>query len=182
MNEILLDGSNFECNKNNLPLLIHGEDKAGASLFTITFAANLFASSSKLLFLTGYHMAKEEFLKQVGSSYKSNNSVIFCSKDKVEEFTKLATTLPDINERVVIIKNIDLFDEKTFDLISNKQKIIISGNISKCAFKDKILHMKFKTKVIFSEIEVTRIPELQKYEGFLMKGNISGIATVKITK
>ncbi len=182
MNKITLNEENFDCSENNLPLLIHGKEKTGSSLFTVTFATNLFKKGSKLLFLTGYHMAKEEFFKQIDSLLTEDNKVIFRLKDQVKEFNHLVDTLPDINERVIIIKNIDLFDEKTFDLISNKQKIVISGDIDKCTFKDKILNMKFKTRVLFSELENLKTPELQKYQGFLTKDNISGLVAVKIVQ
>ncbi|MBP6883973.1 MAG: hypothetical protein KBC06_01950 [Candidatus Pacebacteria bacterium] len=182
MNKVLLNGDEFECGENNLPLLIHGEDKAGASLFTITFAVNLFASGSKLLFLTGYEMAREEFLKQTTSTHKGDDAVIFFLKDEVEEFARYMTTLPDINDRVIVIKNIDLFDEKTFDLIGNKQKIIISGDINKCPYKNKIQQMNFVTKVLFSKLEDNEIPELQKYQGFLTQNHTSGISTIQIAE
>jgi len=182
MNKITLNEKIFECNENKLPLLIHGKDKTGSSLFTVTFATNLFAKGSKLLFLTGYHMAKEEFFKQIDPLSAGDDKVIFCLKDQINEFSHLVDTLPDINERVIIIKNIDLFDEKTFGLISSKQKIIISGDINKCTFKDKILNKKFETKVIFSELENIKTPELQKYQGFLIEDNNSGLVSVKITQ
>jgi hypothetical protein len=180
MNKILLNEDTYKCSENDLPLLIHGEDKAGASLFTITFAANLFTTGSKLLFLTGYEMAREEFVKQIGISHVENNDVIFCFKDSVNQFIEYLNTLSDINERIVIVKNIDLFNEEIFHLISNKQKIILSGDINKCGFKKAILGIKFKTKVMFSTLEGEKIPELQKYQGFLMHEDISGVATVAI--
>jgi len=178
MNEILLNGSKFDCTEKILPVLIHGEEKAGASLFTVSLAANLFTNGSKLLFLTGYKMAKDEFFKQTNST--ENDRIIFCLKDEVEKFTNYVNTLSDINERVIIIKNVDLFDEKIFDLISDHKKIIISGNINKCTFKDKILNKLFETKVLFSKLENLEIPNLQKYQGFMTGDNISGIITVKM--
>lgn len=178
MNKILLNGNIFKCKESDLPFLIHGEEKAGSSLFTVTLAANLFSTGCKLLFLTGYVMAKEEFLKQTQST--ENKNIIFCLKDQTENFINYLNTLPDMQERIIAIKNIDLFDERIFDLVSENEKIIISGDISRCIFKDKILNKDFKTKVFFSKLENTTIPNLQKYEGFLEKDNITGIVTTKI--
>ncbi len=180
MNEILLNEEKFLYAENDLPLLLHGEDKAGASLYTITIAANLFAHGSKLLFLTGYEMAKQEFKKQTSLLSAEDDRVIFFLKDQAEEFTKCMDTLLDINDRVIIIKNIDLFEERVFDLVSEKQKLIISGDIDTCSFKDKILSKKFKTKIYFSDLKGIELPELQKYQGFLEKDNVSGITTVLI--
>ncbi|MDO8269661.1 MAG: hypothetical protein Q7T54_03260, partial [Candidatus Levybacteria bacterium] len=66
MNTILLNGNVYHFSESSLPILIHGEDHAGSSLFTISLLADLYIQGSKILFFTGYHFAKDEFIKQVG--------------------------------------------------------------------------------------------------------------------
>ncbi len=178
INEILLDGKKFNFQETDLPLLIHGEDKAGGSLFTISTIANLFKNGSKLLCLTGYRMARDEFYKQINSLQDSN--AVFYSQEQVEDFAKDIKTLPDIGERVVLIKNIDLLSEEIFNLVSTKQKCIISGDINRCVFKDKILNKMFKTKVLFSKLEGMGMPDLQRYQGLMVKSNLTGIINTKI--
>ncbi len=178
INKILLNGNDFECSEADLPMLIHGEDKAGASLFTVSYIANLFARGSKLLCITGYHMARDEFYKQTNAPHSQN--AVFCLKEEVEDFESYIKTLPDIEERVIVIKNIELFSEEVFNLVYSKQLLIISGDINKCVFKEKILNLKFKTKVLFSKLDKEEMPDLQKYQGFLANNQTSGIATVQM--
>ena len=53
MNKILVNEKEFNFTEENLPILIHGEDKSGASLYTIAIAANLFSQKEKLVILCG---------------------------------------------------------------------------------------------------------------------------------
>jgi hypothetical protein len=180
MNHILLNQNKFEINEASLPMIIHGEEGSGASLLTITVAANLFAQGFKLLFLTGYHMAQEEFMKQVASFDRANDDVVFCFKDDVEQFANYIHTLPDINERIIVVKNADLFDEKVFDLILTKRNVVISGDINRCVSKENILIKNFETKITFSEFNGMQIPELKKYQSFLVGSGTSGFVTTHI--
>ena len=174
MNKIQCDGVDFIFDSSNLPLLIHGENKAGASLFTVTVAANLFAQGEKIIFLSGYPMAREEFFKQVGV----NQQVPFFIKDELSQFIEAIKNSPDIKERIIIIKNVELFSEEIFDLVSSFPKIIISGDINQCSFKSEILDMTFNSKVFFSPLENTQLPELEKYQGFLESGSKTGKVSV----
>ena len=67
MKQILLDGQTISLTKDNLPMLIQGADGNGASLFSVSVIANLYAQGAKLLFLCGYHMARDEFIEQTGA-------------------------------------------------------------------------------------------------------------------
>src|SRR3989338_913960 len=71
--EIKISGS-------DLPMLIHGKERFGASLFSITVSALMHAEGNKILMFTAYPMAKEEFLEQVGDNsrvfYLENESDI----------------------------------------------------------------------------------------------------------
>ena len=65
------------------------------------------------------------------------DKVIFYTKEYVSDFKNF---IENANEdRIIIIKNIELFEESIFDLLSTRNKIIISGDLSKCSFKNKIL-------------------------------------------
>lgn len=175
MPKLLLDKKEFNFTENNFPILIHGEDKSGASLYTITTAVDFYKQNLKIIFLCGYEQAKEEFVKQVGTI---DDKIIFFVKEEVEEFRKLLTKSDDI---IIIIKNIELFGENIFDLVSEKTKLIISGDITKCSFVNKILEKPFKTKIFFSKLKDINIPQLQKYEAYLLSDNLSGIATLSLS-
>lgn len=71
--KILLDNNEINFSETDLPILIHGKEHsgAGASLFTVSLMANLYIQGSKMLFLSGYHMARDELLAQVGDENDS---------------------------------------------------------------------------------------------------------------
>lgn len=66
-------------------MLIHGKEGLGASLFTITAVADLYSKGKKVLFLNGYHMARDEFKSQVGDA---ENSVVVDSPDELNAVHK----------------------------------------------------------------------------------------------
>jgi hypothetical protein len=177
MNKILLNEKEFNFTENNFPILIHGEDKSGASFYTISIAVNLFLKNLPIVFLCGYPMAEEEFRKQVNQDY-GKDRIIFYTKERISEFKEFVADQNN-QERIIFIKNIELFDEDIFNLISSKNKIILSGDINKCSFKDKILNKKFNTKIFFSPFNDVKLPALQKYEGFLVSSNSEGVTKVK---
>jgi hypothetical protein len=146
MKKIFVNQQEFEFTKDNLPMLIHGKDHAGASFYTISLIANLFLQGSKIIVLCGYPMAEEQFRKQVGNFAGEVN---FYTKDNVSDFKKLVSSFND-NEPIILLKNVELFDEETADFVLANKKCIISGDFSKCVFRDKILEKSFTTKIFFS--------------------------------
>lgn len=55
-------------------------------------------------------------------------------------------------------------------MVKDHNKVIISGDIDKCSFADKILEKKFNTKIAFSQSEADlgiKLSELKPYEGYL---------------
>ncbi len=176
MNSILLNNNQFTFTATNLPLLIHGKDKAGASLFTVTVAADLFSQGYKMLILSGYHMARDEFYQQVkGLPFQEN--ILFYTKEESNLFLG-ALDQPDIQERIIIIKNIELFPEEIVDRILLFSKIIISGDINQCTFKDKVLKQNYQSKVLFSQLGNNPLPDLEKYQGYL-ESDKEGVVIVK---
>lgn len=180
MNKIQLDNNDFLFTEKYLPMLIHGEDKAGASLFTITIGANLIAQNTKILFLSGYHMARDEFYKQIDGLLKNDTQVLFYTKDELSQFYEMVQSLVDIEERIIIIKNIELFPEEVFNLISPHKRIIISGDINKCVFREKVMRVGYNSKVLFSPFEEVTLSGFEKYQGFLSSKSKTGVIATKI--
>jgi hypothetical protein len=189
-----LEDNKFRFTTENLPCLIHGIEHSGASQFTVSVIADLYKQGFKILFLSGYPMAREELVSQIEepddtvlfddenklqSSFSKR--VIFIPREKEELFIEAAHTLPDIDDRVILVKNIDLFNAKIFEAVKDRKKIILSGDLDKCIYKDQILKLDFKTKILFSQpiadIEIT-IPKLEKYKGYLFSGNSNGIISL----
>lgn len=195
MKQILLNNKEFHFPQNDLPCLIHGKDKTGASLFTVSMVADLFLQGAKILFLSGYHMARDEFLDQTNAAnaalYIENRDLlqkmpppqtIFIKRETPEIFIEAIHTLPDINERVVLIKNFDLFDVTLFEAAKNT-KLILSGDIDRCAFKDKVAGASWRTKILFSQpgvvVNIT-LPALEKYGGYLRGVDKEGVVSLKM--
>ena len=191
--KILLDESELRFGVVDLPCLIHGKDKAGASLFTVTLVASLYAQGKRMVFLSGYPMARDELIEQIGKSDdlvifdpsvsidKVNKSrAVFILKDEVEYFPKIVKGLIDIDEWVVLIKNIDLFSEREYRVVENHKKSILSGNLDKCSYKDLILKREFESRVFFSECSDFDVPRLNKYKGYFVSREQSGSVKVVI--
>jgi hypothetical protein len=178
MNKILVNQEELSIAEKDFPILIHGEEGSGASLYTITVAVNLFSQGFPIVFLCGYPMAEEELKKQIdGVPYK--DQVIFFTQDEISKFKNFLNNTNNA-ERIIFVKNIELFKEDVFSLILPKNKIVLSGDIDKCSFKEKILNIKFNTQVFFSPLNNVVLPTLKKYEGFFTSDNLKGITKVKI--
>ncbi|MDR3519358.1 MAG: hypothetical protein P4L63_00500 [Candidatus Pacebacteria bacterium] len=177
MNKILVNQEELNLTEKDFPVLIHGEEGSGASLYTVTLAVNLFSQGFPIVFLCGYPMAEEEFKKQLaGASYQ--DKVIFYTKEKVSEF-KESVINPINSQRIIFVKNIELFEKDVFDLILLKNKIILSGDLNRCVCKKQILSTKFNTKIFFSSFDNMAFSVLRKYEGFFVSDGLKGATKVK---
>ncbi len=192
---ILLNDRMFRINSNIMPCLIHGIDNSGASLLTVSVIADLYRQGYKVLFLSGYPMAREELVSQteepdstvlvddentLQSSFSKR--VIFIPRDKIDLFIKATHTLPDISERIILIKNIDLFPIHVFEAIRNRGKIILSGDLDKCNYRDEILKVSLKTKILFSQPDADiglTIPKLEKFKGYFLSNKERGVVALK---
>ncbi|MCA9332818.1 hypothetical protein KDA00_03010 [Candidatus Saccharibacteria bacterium] len=192
--KMLIDNNDLHFSQVDLPLLIHGNDGYGASLFSMSVMADLYAQDVNIVFLCGYHMARDEFDLQTQSKQNSvivdNNfnaqaimgkRVIFIPSEQPELLGQVLEVLSDSEERVVFFKNFDLFDESVFSAVENLSKLVMMGDIDKCTYRNKLLDKNWATQIYFSmpEIEVQiRIPELEKYKGYLKSNDKEGIVSL----
>ena len=63
-------------------------------------------------------------------------------------------TLKDIDERIIFIKNIDIFNMPLFNACLQHNKLILSGNLDFCPAKKIILGKKFASILLFSQPEI----------------------------
>lgn len=155
---------------DSLPILIHGVEGSGASMYTIALAAQWFKQGYKILFLCGYPMAEEEFTRLVGK----HASAVFYTKDNVENFKKEVVD----SDTIVIVKNIELFGADIVNSVTTKC-LIVSGNLNKCSFKEELLTLTFVSEVYFSGLDDKSFPELKKYEGLVISGELKGITKLE---
>ena len=81
--------------------------------------------------------------------------------------------------KVILIKNIELFNEEIFDAVKDFSNVIISGDLNNCSFKEKILQKSFNTSIYFSPLDEA-LPELQEYEGYFVSQNNIGRVSLEV--
>lgn len=195
--KILLNNKEFHFTENYLPCLIHYKENTGGSQFTITLIADLFLQGSKILFLTAYPMAKDNFYEQtkgMGSrmGYVENKkdligaekyqAIILKSSDG-DLYLEALKTLKDIGERIVLVKNFEVFSNNIIDSSITLPKIILSGNIDKSVAKKQISKKPFRTIISFSQPEIPvsfKTPALEKYVGYLKTNDKEGLVRIVI--
>lgn len=196
INSFLLNKQPFKISERDLPCLITYGDGMGGSHLSVTLVANLFLQGSKILFLTAYQMAKENFLQQVGPDYSkiaSVNSlselqeakdaqVIILESGNEALFLEVVNSIPDLHERIILVKNIEVFSDKVFEVCLNLEKVILSGNIDTCVAKEKISQHKFKTIIAFNQPTISlpiTVPPLEKWTGYLLSSDKNGIIAIQ---
>ncbi len=193
--QIILNNKPYQISKNDLPCLITYVEKSGGSHFSVSMLADLFLQGKKILFLTAYPMAKDNFLKQIQGHEKNTSyltelkqldhkaQAIILESGNENLFLEIIKTLPDINERVILIKNIEVFSEAIFDKCLNYQQLILSGNIDKCSSKIAISKYPFNTIITFTKTKIDlgiTIPPLEKYLAYWSSKDKKGFTKIKL--
>lgn len=195
--KILLNEEIFIVTESDLPCLITYAEKSGGSHFSVTMTANLFLSGSKILFLTAYPMAKDNFLKQIGSDYSKvalitsaeelegaeSAQAIILENGREDLFLQASRTLNDLKERVVLVKNMEVFSNAAFDICMDLEKVILSGNIDTWAAGTRAAQKTYKTIIAFTEPEIRlpiEVPALEKYTGYLSGKDRKGLVKVQM--
>ena len=193
--KILLNEEEYKVNESDLPSLVTYGEHSGGSHYTITMVAQLFLQGSKILFLTAYPMAKDNFLKQVGDDHSNiafvnsvddfekakNTQCIMLESGNEVLFTEALKVLPDLKDRVILIKNIEKFSMSVFEKSLDLEKIILSGHLDECVAKNEIIKKSFSTTVIFTKTEIDlgiKVPELPKWSGFFTSIDKNGITKI----
>lgn len=193
MNQILLNNNKFEFTENDLPCLIHYSHGTGGSHFSVTMIADMFLRGSKILFLTAYHMAKDNFLEQVkghenGALFVTSSDELTTDKQAIiiesgneNLFLEALNSLEDINDRIIFVKNFERFNNNIILSISNKQKLIISGDLNSSPIINELISKKFKTIIQFSKSNTPlseNFPSLENYVGYFWQNNKKGLIKI----
>ncbi len=190
--KILLNNKIYNIDEEDLPCLITYGCKTGGSHFSMAMIADLFLRGSKILILTAYPMAKDNFLQQIKgngsktafitdeSHFNTDAQAIILESGNEKLFFQAVEKLSDLNERVVLVKNMEVFSDAVIDSCLKMQKIILSGDVDKCSVKKQISQNSFKTTIIFTKTK-TKLsfepPKLEKYTGYLWNDNQEGLVT-----
>lgn len=192
--KILLNETVFHLKNSDMPCLIHGEKHTGTSYFSIALLADYFRQGHKVLFFSAFSRGSDAFIslipeiKSVGKiqifedivKHKDKQVILVKSGDE-ELFITALKEFPEGNTRSIFVKNIESFSQKVWSILSDKNNLIVSGNIELCGYKEVLLSKSFKTKILFSNIPslLVTLPPLEKYEGLLLGQDTGGLVQVK---
>ena len=195
--KIMITGSDdaLKINQTDFPVLIHGADGSGASLFSVALIAGLVRSGKRIVFFTAFPMAREELMAQLTAdtdliivksidqiASAANHQVIIVKSGDTKLFTNILERLNDLDERTVFVKNIEiLLTAEIYQLLRDRLLIILSDDLDKVEFGDQLTRQNFSLKVLFSESKTdlgVKLPRLPQYAGF-MTGTQTGIVKLQ---
>lgn len=179
---ILIDNKEADFREISFPILIHGAEKTGTSFFSICLLANLVRSGMQALIFSAYPAAKEEFRKQI-IGYEDNCIIIDSGEEQV--FIEALKNIRDLDDRVVLIKNIDKYTVDLFNAVSNLKLVIFSGDLDNCEFANNLVSKNISSKILFSPSE--KYPQydlvgLPQYYGKIFSDQYSGVINLDIEK
>lgn len=176
----------------DLPILIHGKEHSGASLLSITIAAEFHEAGNKLCIYTAYPMAKDEFLQQI----KNPETVFFLENEKdIEQalsfqtiiiksgdaglFASIISKGSFVDDRIIFIKNIETINVAISELVAH-HPFIVSGDLEANPTQKEFSNFTYNTKILFDSLSEEAIPPLEKYQAFLRSNFTSRIITIKV--
>ncbi len=168
---ILLNREPLTIASLEFPILVNGADKTGASHFSIELLAALYAENHNILFFSGYEMAKTAFKRCVGDSFDPERVRILEDANEAQ-LIEAVHTMPDINDRLIYIKNFDLYAPETMREIVRFPKLLFMGSMDQAKAKEVLAHIDWKTKMWFGR------PEVEQYYGVMESNELSGIVHI----
>ncbi len=192
--QIYLNDEPADFTLSDLPMLIHGADGNGASLFSITMAANYFRQGIKILFMSGFHMARDEFREQTkvedsilledaaSLAGSLERSVVFVPKESPELFLEMMNHTAEPKGWVFFLKNIELLDAAILERTLTMKNVILSGDVDRCTTDLRSFVDAASTKIVFtSSVKILRLStsKLPKYTGLVVESAKIGHVTVR---
>lgn len=178
------DDKKHHFTESNLPALIYYKCKEWWSHYSMVLIANLVLQWSKALILTWYPEAKEQFYQDTQSIAqhiavvstlaevkKNKDKQVIVIHDNDEQLCLEAIkTLTDIHERIIFIKNIDIFHKNLLNTCLKYNKLVLSGELDTCLAKGRISKKKYTSVILFSQpktiLPYTFVP-LQQYTWYM---------------
>ena len=179
--KILINDKEVIFNKEDFPMLINGKAfvQSGASFFSVSLMTKLFESGEKIVFFTALPPAKELFRSQIGD--RMNDNIILIDSGEEEIFLEKLDQIKDLDERIILFKNIENYSVRLFDRLKNQKLVIFSGDIDKCEFAEQLANKEFKTKIFFSypeKIGIVNKIDLPKYGGLIISQKYNGVISL----
>lgn len=192
--QILLNNQAFQFTNKHLPLLISGGHGAGSSLFTIHVMRQLVQAGEKILFFTALPAAKEDFKNLLsedelletefvenGERIEGKRIIVLMSGEE-SAFLNAMEQISDSDQRILLVKNMDRFSSKLFDVVKSKKKLVLSGDLDETSFNDQLHDVDFGAKVFFSNPSkwpLDSFPSMEKYSGYMTSKDDNGVIGLK---
>ncbi len=155
----------FIPNKKDLPVLIHGKEGHGASLFSVKLVAGFIKKGNPFIFWSAYPMAKQELKKELNNDVPSDTIII-----EDENPIELNKVLSEIDAgQTLFVKNFEVIPSETRKKLLERRLLIIAGDLEKTLTKEEVL--KFPIRIFFSPYPGIEIPVLEKYQGYMFSKN-----------
>ncbi len=179
--KILVNEKEVVFNKEDFPMFINGKAfvQSGASFFSVSLMTKLFENEEKIVFFTGFDPAKDLFKEQLNG--EMNDNIIIIPTGDEDDFIKELDTIKDLDERIILFKNIEEYSINLFNKLKDQNFVIFSGDIDKCEFGEELMKKEFKTKIFFSypeKFEVENKIDLPKYNGHILGDRYNGIISL----
>ena len=175
----------------NLPALIHYKSGEGGSNYSMVVIENLILQWSKVLLITWYQAAKDKLFTEIKAiandivivktiddvkKYR-NTQVIIINEDNEKLCIQAIRKLDDTKDRIIFIKNIDIFHKPLLTLCLKYNKLILSWDLDTCTSTEAILKKRFNSILLFSQPK-SKIPyrfiPLKKYIWYIRSQNKTG--------
>lgn len=180
---ILFNNEIINFNKEDFPMLFSGKAlvHSGASMFSVSLMTKLFERGEKIVFFTAFSQAKELFREQLNN--KINENIIIIESGDEDTFIEELDKIKDLDERIVLFKNIENYSHKIFDKLKDHKLTIFSGDLDTCRVADELMKKEFKTKIFFSQSEnypQEGMDNLPKYYGKITNEKYNGMVSLEI--
>ncbi len=190
---IFVNGREAFFSAHDLPILISGKEGSGASYFSLCLIADFLRRGHKILFFSAFPAAKIDLMRQVsdldrgncefvknGDPIQGKRAVILESSDEADIINEVKR-VADLEERVIFFKNMDKYSSALFSAVNSTPRLIVSGDVDKCAFVTDLSKKDFSTMIFFSKPEAYKMDDfsnLKKYQGMVKGVSHNGIVQV----
>ena len=179
----------------DLPMLLHYQCKQGGSYYSMVLIEHLALQGHKVLLLTWYPQAKEQFLQDTPTlasqtilvdtrediQTHQDKQLILLRHNDEQLCLQAIKQLKDIDDRIILIKNIELYHKPLITEALNHKKVILSGDLDASKYKKEILAHTYNAVILFSQpktkIAYTFVPWAQ-YTGYLRSKKKEGYVAV----
>jgi hypothetical protein len=189
---ILLDGQPLQFDDSDFPLLIQSREGLGASTFVINLMADLFRAGRKILFFSAKPAAKEGLRRLLGDDGLAETEfapgdgdlagkrAVVVGSSKAKDFLSVIRRLPDMPERVILVKNVEDYGPDVIEAIEETRLFILAGDLDRTPLGKEIWDREFATRICFSPpvtvgMDAENFPILDKFHGQFVGRGIEGL-------